>query len=154
VESKGLGRQCWSLWRKLCGGNRVRVSCLLVREHRGEDEILLIGSLRRVGHWVIPDGGVDYGETDEEAAGRELEEEAGMQGEVVEQIGVYIDTEGCTKTIIFILRPTAQLDEEHWPEHCRGRWWYRIEEAKTKLAAKHSCIFQLFLDRDSKRSLS
>jgi ADP-ribose pyrophosphatase YjhB (NUDIX family) len=99
-------------------------------------------------------GALTTGRHDEQAAGRELEEEAGMQGEVVEQIGVYIDREGCTKTIIFILRPTAQLDEEQWPERCRGRRWYRIEEAKTKLVATHSCIFQLFLDRDSKPSLS
>jgi hypothetical protein len=133
VESKGLGRQCWSQWRKVWGGYRLRVACLLVREHQGEEEVTSLSPPThppfspadrpdtpaptcRFCSWAAcggmgsgsfraevliastctinivqalklpPHAGVDFGESDEEAAGRELEEEAGMQGEVVEQV--------------------------------------------------------------------
>lgn len=39
--------------------------------------------------WVLPGGGVEKGETPEEAIIREIEEESGLQAEIIRQVGEY-----------------------------------------------------------------
>jgi ADP-ribose pyrophosphatase YjhB (NUDIX family) len=41
-----------------------------------------------VGHWTLPGGGVEFGEDPGAAALRELEEETGLTGRIVELLGV------------------------------------------------------------------
>lgn len=50
-----------------------------------EDEVLLIrrGSPPLQGHWSLPGGRIEWGERAEEAALRELREEAGVEAEIV-----------------------------------------------------------------------
>jgi 8-oxo-dGTP pyrophosphatase MutT (NUDIX family) len=48
---------------------------------------LLVRAQRHPDHWLFPKGHVDEGETDEEAAVRELAEEAGVAGRVLAPLG-------------------------------------------------------------------
>src|SRR5215472_3095956 len=63
---------------------RVAVSALLFDEHR----VLLI--LRRdIDWWNLPGGGMELGETVEDAVKREVREETGLEVEVEQLVGVY-----------------------------------------------------------------
>lgn len=68
--------------------NPVPAACCFVR--RGPDELLF--AQRAVeparGHWTLPGGFVELGETTEEAALRELLEETGLRAERAELLGV------------------------------------------------------------------
>ncbi|KAK6032239.1 hydrolase, NUDIX family [Ostertagia ostertagi] len=57
---------------------------------RGKDAmVLLVSGGKEGGKWVIPGGGIEQNECAEEAARRELEEEAGVKARAVEVIGLF-----------------------------------------------------------------
>jgi len=60
------------------------VVCILIL-----DEKALLIQRRDLPVWVLPGGGIDPGETPEEAACREMEEETGLQVEIVRKIAEY-----------------------------------------------------------------
>lgn len=58
---------------------------------RNGDSILLIERLNKPHGWALPGGFVDYGETVEDAARRELYEETGIKADQIKLMGVYSD---------------------------------------------------------------
>ena len=83
------------------------------------------------GHWIIPKGRIDPGESASESASREAEEEAGLRGVIEgDSIGSYVShkTSGAVGVHVFLMRVTQQLD--HWLEdELRDRRWVSPEEA-------------------------
>lgn len=67
---------------------------LVVRVERGGPEVALIGRTRRGGklRWSMPKGHVEDGETLEQTAVREVQEETGIVGSVVAPLGSYTYT--------------------------------------------------------------
>lgn len=63
-----------------------------------------------IGHWALPGGFVDVGETVEEAALREAKEETGLDIELIRQFHVYSDpkrdSRGHCVSVVFIARAT------------------------------------------------
>ncbi|MEX0622055.1 MAG: NUDIX domain-containing protein [Candidatus Woykebacteria bacterium] len=59
---------------------------VVFRKSRGKTEFLVV---QHSGHhrWVLPKGWVDPGETKEQAAAREVKEEAGVEAEIQEYLG-------------------------------------------------------------------
>ena len=93
-------------------------------------EILLITSRYR-GHWIIPKGIIDPGETAIQAACKETYEEAGVEGRADSQIvGQYEYQKwgGTCVVHVFALEVTRIFDS--WPEAgVRQRKWATKEEA-------------------------
>jgi 8-oxo-dGTP pyrophosphatase MutT (NUDIX family) len=63
--------------------------------------------------WSLPKGKVDGGESDEEAAAREVEEETGVRPRLVTELGVarYRDSKGRPKQVRYWLMEPADPDE-------------------------------------------
>ncbi len=69
---------------------KIAVNALVFNE-KGE---VLLAKRTDNGLWCIPGGHMELGETVAQAGLRELEEETGLQAEVVRLVGIYSDTDG------------------------------------------------------------
>jgi len=58
----------------------------------GARQYLLVRSRRDASHWVLPKGHIDPGESPEDAARREVREEAGVEAAIVTRAGVDVYT--------------------------------------------------------------
>ena len=112
-----------------------RQSAVLPYRIRNNDpEILLITS-RKGKRWVVPKGVVEPDLTPSDPAAKEAMEEAGVAGEVSEQVlGNYSYTKwgGVCRVQVFLMKVTTELDT--WPEdNMRHREWLTIDVAAKRV---------------------
>jgi 8-oxo-dGTP diphosphatase len=133
---------------------------VIYRKNEGGLQIVLI-SVKNGHAWCLPKGVVDKGESTEETALREVREETGLAGRIIDSLGeinywYYIKGENikCRKTVYFYLMEyvsgdTAghdlEVDEAGWfsPENALEKVSYKgdramIEKAIAKLQALHA----------------
>lgn len=68
---------------------RLRLAAYALCERDGAVLLCRLSSSERAaGRWMLPGGGLDFGEAPDEGVLRELDEETGLQGEVRELVGV------------------------------------------------------------------
>ena len=88
--------------------------------------------------WLLPKGWIDEGETSEQAAVREVQEEAGVTGEIEEIVDVIkykyvLNGELVDKTVDFyLMKYVTGEPEDHGSEAHEARW-FPIDEAIHKL---------------------
>lgn len=81
------------------------------------------------GTWALPGGFVDVGESPEQAASRELEEETGLRDLHLQQLRAFgdpgRDPRGHTVTIAYlaVVAGEGRLREEGGSDAARARWW-------------------------------
>ena len=68
------------------------VACIVFK-----DSTILLIKRRDITVWVLPGGGIDPGETPEQAACREMEEETGCKAEIIRKIAEYTPTNKLAK---------------------------------------------------------
>jgi 8-oxo-dGTP pyrophosphatase MutT (NUDIX family) len=61
---------------------------IVLRTDDGSPHFLLVRAKQNPEHWIFPKGHIEAHESPEEAAAREVEEEAGVQASVLQHIGV------------------------------------------------------------------
>ncbi len=94
-------------------------------------EILVVRSSQDK-HWVVPKGIADPGVSLQESARKEAWEEAGVEGQVLDEpLGSYSYPKwGATCTVtVFPMQVSRQLPQEEWEEQHRGREWLPAAEA-------------------------
>jgi len=95
-------------------------------------EVLLIRD--RNGYWVFPKGHVETGESPEEAARREVAEEAGIEARVIARIGEtgYVNDRGQLRKISwYLMEGDGQIQLE---PGLTGAGFFDIEDARRLLA--------------------
>ncbi len=103
------------------------------RETENGIEVLMVTAKKFPGQWIFPVGTVEPGETLEQAAARECEEESGYSVDPGERIGsVTINQEGASREFVFFYgKITGTFDDR---EKDREREFVPLNQVKGKIA--------------------
>ncbi len=100
-----------------------------------EDEKVLLAHRRDIDWWNLPGGGMEAGETVEEAMRREVLEETGLEVQVGKLIGVYSKPLKQEIVITFRCFPTGGLLTE--TEESRACRYFNPDDLPTNTLPKH-----------------
>ena len=119
----------------------VRAAGAVLRRQRetGDYEYAVVHRLR-YDDWSLPKGKVDPGESDEQAALREVEEETGVRGELGQELGTvrYTDRKRRPKQVRYWLMDTARDRSEFVPnQEIDDLRWYSAADAGKLLSYEH-----------------
>lgn len=120
---------------------------IVVRGAGDDLRVLLVTATRRPNEWVFPKGHIERGETPEQAAAREVEEEAGVVASVEEPIGTleFRNARGMVRAQFYLMRfvTEGRAGED------RRRAWFTVNEAKRALGFEDS---RMLVTRAAERS--
>ena len=109
-----------------------QAGAIAIRTRHGVVEALVVRSRKDPSAWIFPKGHIDPGESAAEAAVRELQEEAGVDGEIVQPIGMLAFQSGYefVEVIYYLTRfiRTVPQSED------RDVDWLPIAEARQRLS--------------------
>lgn len=112
---------------------RYEKSCGAVVYREKNNEIMFLTIKNRKGqHWCFPKGHVECGETEEEAAIREVYEEAGLKIELVSGFRFpvrYSPEEGVLKETVFFLGKALSDDVKVQELEVEDYKWLKLDEA-------------------------
>ena len=119
----------------------------------GEPRYLLVTARQNADHWVLPKGHVEEGESVEQAAVREVEEETGVTAEVTAPVGILaFDTlEESVRTQFFLMRfrdrgVAREGREQRWCSYDEALAVLTFEDTRDLLARAHRTVQEEFGD--------
>jgi 8-oxo-dGTP pyrophosphatase MutT (NUDIX family) len=108
-----------------------QAGAIVVRPGKTEPRVLLVTARRNPGNWIFPKGHVEAGERLPDAAVREADEEAGVDGEVVGPAGsISFDLGSDSYRVQYFVLVTTDLGEEREGRRFR---WCRYKQALRRL---------------------
>ena len=117
----------------------THAGCIVFRPGKHKKRYLIITSLRGK-HWVLPKGHIEAGESAQEAALRELSEEAGLKGEIIHPISLQAFVKKGEKVVIqyFVVRFTGKTKSKEkrtlrWETESKALETLSFEESKQAL---------------------
>lgn len=113
-----------------------KAGAIAFRTDGAEPEFVLVTAKRHPERWIFPKGHIEPGESDEQAALRELREEAGVRGEPIKHVGTITvqDGNGPVEIAFYLVR----YQSEGAPERPRRRTWLPYAEARRALFFEES----------------
>lgn len=109
---------------------RIAVSALIF-----DDERILLALRRDIGWWNLPGGGMEIGETADEALCREVNEETGLEVEVGPLVGVYSKPQ--KQEVVLTFRCNVTGGTPIATEESRECRYFDPNNLPTKLLPKH-----------------
>lgn len=127
-------------------GYRRRAACLCLQSE-DRDEVLLVTSSRFSHLWIIPGGGLDPGEDPVTAALREIGEEAGVCGKLLDLLDVFENSIRKTRTYVYVVIVEQLNDDyEDLKKIGRMRKWFTFEEACGQLQV-HKPVQKMYIGK-------
>ena len=116
-------------YEKSCGG---------VVFTRNNDEIRYVIIQHLGGHWGFPKGHMELGETEENTALREIQEEIGISAKLIDGFRVeeqypLPNKPGTTKMVVYFLAEYAGQEISHQKEELKAAYLLSYEEAVNQL---------------------
>lgn len=116
---------------------KLEKSCgaIILSSNNDNRKVLLIQH-ENGGHWAFPKGHVENGETEIETAGREIEEETGLQAEIstaFRKSVSYSPAEGITKEVVYFLAFAANEDIQKQDAEVTDYLWLPMNDALAKV---------------------
>jgi 8-oxo-dGTP pyrophosphatase MutT (NUDIX family) len=115
---------------------------VIFKKNENSVQIILI-SVKNGQSWGLPKGIVNKGETTEDAALREVSEETGLTGRIIDKLGdinywYYIKEENikCRKTVYFYLMEYVSGDTADHDMEVDKAEWFSLETALEKVSFK------------------
>lgn len=119
---------------------RISSGGVIFRKGPGVLEVVLV-SVRGGKYWCLPKGIVDKGETPEMTAVREVREESGLSGRIIDKLGeiaywYYIRGENtkCRKTVHFYLMEYESGNTSQHDSEVDDAVWFPFEMALQKIS--------------------
>lgn len=121
------------------------------RVQNGQPQYLLIKN-KRSAHWSFPKGHMEYGETKEQTAKREVLEETGVHIKIVpgfQQSSTYMIQNRISKTVIIFAATTkdrrtinqeSEIEASVWLPYEEAYRWLKFENDRKILAAAKKCL--------------
>ncbi|RLN95216.1 hypothetical protein BBJ28_00020180 [Nothophytophthora sp. Chile5] len=126
------------------GATRLLACIVVMRRQQECDEFLLISSSKHPTQWILPKGGWESDESIVECALREVDEEAGVTGDVVGALGALDFSSQQGKPCRFFGFKLAATQVFHdWAENTRRRKWVCLEEARELLQHRPELVEML-----------
>ena len=130
----------------------AQAGAITVRRENSSTKVLLARARRNPLEWIFTKGHIEPGETAEETAIRELEEEAGVAGEIVRSIGVSIfqSPRGEVEVTYFLVRfvgtaTSHESREIRWVSFREARRLVTFPDAPRLLGAAEHAVRELGL---------
>jgi len=116
--------------------NPTHAGGIVVRGRGPDLRVLLVTATRQANLWVFPKGHIEDGETAEQAAIREVEEEAGVAATIDEPIGTleFRNARGMVRAQFYLM----SFVSEGQPRENRRRGWFTVDEARQALVYEDS----------------
>ena len=116
---------------------RLPSGSTIVKKDKPEWEVLVTQHSKHKG-WYFPKGHLEQGETSEQAAIREVEEETGVKAEIIEKIGqteyfYYEKSERVFKTVVYFLMKFVSQGEATTAFEVSDMVWLDPDEVEDKL---------------------
>ena len=127
-------------------GYRLRAAGLCTRLNKNCNiELLLVSGRGNSNSWVVPGGGIEEDENAQQAAIREVHEEAGIRATIRSMVGEFKDDERLNRTILYELNVIEEYEDWEDGRNGRQRSWFTIPEALEKIKSSQRVMLQRYI---------
>jgi 8-oxo-dGTP pyrophosphatase MutT (NUDIX family) len=123
---------------------------IVYRQDDGAFLYLIVTAQQNPDHWVFPKGHIEPGETPEMAALREVSEETGVRGKIIQPIGAsQFRTNSETVRVLFYLmeylggKGKKEDRKQRWCTYDEGLHLLSFQDARHLLTSAHETLQQL-----------